>query len=86
MSKKKHKGNEVYRLTGQGVEPGSLGAATLDWGQAPPQWITAVQPNSRYLPRTIGIPVEVFPPTKPPPISAPELTFHQRTEQGVSKM
>ncbi|KAF8473112.1 hypothetical protein JB92DRAFT_2771138, partial [Gautieria morchelliformis] len=62
-------------------EPGSLGAATLVWGQAPPQWITAVQPNSRYLPRPIGIPIEVFPPTKPPPISAPEITFHQRTEQ-----
>lgn len=83
-TKEKRKGKEVYRLNGQSIEPGTLGAATLILGQAPPTWITAVQPNSRYFPRSVGSPVEVFPPTKPPPIRVPKITTHRRAEQGVS--
>lgn len=83
-SKKTRKGKEVSRLNGQSIEPGGLGSATLIFGEGLPQWIAAVQPNSRYLPQSVGQPAEVFPPTKPPPINMPKLTIQQRAEQGVS--
>jgi hypothetical protein len=82
-AKEKRKAKEVYGLKGQSIEPGTLGAATLILGQTSPTWVTAVKPKSRYFPRSVGEPIEVFPPTKPPPVRASKLTIHRRAEQGV---
>ena len=84
FAKKRRKGKEGHAPNNQSIEPGTLGAATLISGRKSLQWTTLVQPSSRNLPRVVGKPLEVFPPTMPPSVNVPTLSVHQRAEQGVS--
>jgi len=85
VPKKKRKDKESFRLNDQAVQQGSLGAATLTiGGSQPPQWLTVVEPCSKSRINCTGQPTNVFPATRPPPPKVPQVSVHQRAEQGVS--
>ncbi|KAF8506176.1 hypothetical protein BU17DRAFT_100977 [Hysterangium stoloniferum] len=81
--RKRRKGKDIYKLNEQAIEHGTLGAATLTTGKDALKWITLVQPSSGFSFWSLGGPVEVFPPTRSPPVVVPKLSLQQRAEQGL---